>query len=141
MTKAGFGFVTAGVFVYFLASQIQIGWLYLFDAIIWSLLVISIILPRYSLKPLQVEQQVQYLNSTSGHSQLDGPLEDETIEVRLKVTNRGRLTRYLIKVVEESPFAEPERQHQAFLLTSLKPKSTVVFSYTASCYYRGYYTA
>ncbi len=88
-----------------------------------------------------MERQVLMPSFTLHQSQLGGPREDETIEVRLKVTNRGRLTRYLIKVVEESPFAEPERQHRAFLLTSLKPKSTVVFSYTATCYYRGYYAA
>jgi len=35
MTKAGIGFIIAGVLVYFLASQAQIGWLYLFDAIIF----------------------------------------------------------------------------------------------------------
>ncbi|MCK5319392.1 MAG: DUF58 domain-containing protein, partial [Anaerolineales bacterium] len=141
MTKTGFGFIIAGLLVYLLASQTQIGWLYLFDAIIWSLLVLSAILPWWSLRTLQMERQVLMPSFTLHQSQLGGPREDETIEVRLKVTNRGRLTRYLIKVVEESPFAEPERQHRAFLLTSLKPKSTVVFSYTATCYYRGYYTA
>jgi uncharacterized protein (DUF58 family) len=141
MTKTGFGFIIAGLLVYLLASQTQIGWLYLFDAIIWSLLVLSAMLPRWSLRTLQMERQVLIPGFTLHQSQLGGPREDETIEVRLKVINRGRLTRYLIKVVEESPFAEPEKQHRAFLLTSLKPKATVVFSYTATCYYRGYYAA
>ena len=58
MTKAGFGFIIVGVAVYLVASQTQVGWLYLFDAIIWSLLVLSAILPRHSLKSLQVEQQI-----------------------------------------------------------------------------------
>lgn len=141
MTKTGFGFIIAGLLVYLLASQTQIGWLYLFDATIWSLLILSAILPWWSLRTLHVERQVLMPSFTLHQSQLGGPREDETIEVRLKVTNRGRLTRYLIKVVEESPFDEPERQHRAFLLTSLKPKSTIVFSYTATCYYRGYYAA
>ena len=137
MTKAGFGFIIAGLFVYMLASQTQIGWLYLFDAIIWSLLVLSAILPWWSLRTLEVERQVLLPGSTLDQSQLAGPREDDTFEVRIKVTNGGRLTRYLIKVVEECPYDEPEKQHRAFFLTSLKPKSTTVFSYTAMGYQRG----
>ncbi len=40
MTKAGDGFIVAGGLIYIVASQTQIGWLYLLDAIIWSLLVL-----------------------------------------------------------------------------------------------------
>ncbi len=141
MTKAGFGFIVAGGFVYLLASQTQIGWLYLFDAIIWSLLVLSAILPWWSLRSLQVERQVLLPSPILHQSQLGGPLEDETIEVKLKVTNNGRLARYFIKVLEDCPFDEPEKQHRAFFLTSINPGSTMVFSYTAACYRRGYYTS
>jgi uncharacterized protein (DUF58 family) len=141
MTKTAFGFIFAGLMVYLLASQTQIGWLYLFDAIIWSLLALSAILPRWSLRTLRVERQVLLPSSTFYQSQLGGPQEDETFEVRLKVTNGGRFTRYLIKIVEESPFDEPEKQHRAFLLTSIKPKSAIVVSYTATGYYRGHYPA
>jgi uncharacterized protein (DUF58 family) len=141
MTKTGFGFIITGLLVYLLASQTQIGWLYLFDAIIWSLLILSAIIPWWSLRTLSVERQALIPGFTFQQSQLNGPKEDETIEVRLKVTNRGRLTRYFIRVLEESPFDEPERQHRAFLLTSIKPKSTIVFSYTATCHHRGYYAS
>ncbi|MFQ6122111.1 MAG: DUF58 domain-containing protein [Dehalococcoidales bacterium] len=139
MTKAGFGFIVAGGVVYFLAGQTQIGWLYLFDAIIWSLLVLSAILPWFSLKSLQVERRV--LLPTSAHSQLGGPLEDETVEVELKVTNSGRLARHFIKVLEDCPFEQPKKRRRTFLVTSLKPRSTTVFSYTATGYRRGYYAS
>ena len=141
MTKAGFGFIIAGGFVYLLASQTQIGWLYLFDAIIWSLLVLSVILPKWSLRSLQVEQQVLLPSSTLRQSILGGPLEDDTVEVQLKVTNNGRLAKHFIKVSADCPFAQPDKRRRAFLLTSLSPKSTTVFSYTATCYQRGYYTS
>jgi len=87
MTKAGFGFIVAGGFIYVVASQTQIGWLYLFDAIIWSLLVLSAILPWYSLKSLQVECQILLTSSILRQPPLGGPLEDEPVEVKLKVTN------------------------------------------------------
>jgi len=141
MTKAGFGFIVAGGFVYLVASQTQIGWLYLFDAIIWSLLVLSAILPWHSLRSLQVEHQVLLPTSTLRQPPLAGPLEDETVEVKLKVTNNGRLARYFIKVLADCPFEQPEEQQKAFLLASLNPGSTTVFSYTATCYRRGHYTS
>ncbi len=139
MTKAGFGFIAAGGLIYIVASQTQIGWLYLFDAIIWSLLLLSAILPWYSLKSLQVERQVLLPTSTLRQPQLGGPLEDDAVEVKLKVTNNGRLARHFIKVLEDCPFTQPQEQHRAFLLASLNPRSMTAFSYTATCYRRGYY--
>ena len=141
MTKAGFGFIAAGGFIYLLASQSQIGWLYLFDAIIWSLLVLSAILPWYSLRSLQVERQVLLSTPVLRQPPLAGPLEDETVEVKLKVANSGRLARHFIRVSEDCPFEQPEKRHRSFLLASLNPKSTTVFSYTATCYQRGHYTS
>ncbi|MFC1962897.1 DUF58 domain-containing protein [Chloroflexota bacterium] len=141
MTKAGYGFIVAGGLSYLVASQTQIGWLYLFDAIIWSLLVLSAVLPWYSLKSLQVEHQLLLPASSLSQPPLDGPLEDETVEVRVKVTNKGRLAKHFIKVLIDCPFEQPEEQHRAFLLTSLNPRSTTVFSYMATCYRRGHYTS
>ena len=141
MTKAGFGFIAAGVLVYFLASQTQIGWLYLFDAIIWTILALSAILSWRSLKSLEIERQVLLSASTLRQSQLSGPLEDEKVEVKLKITNKGRLSRHFIKVLEDCPFDQPERRHRAFFVTNLAPRSMTAFSYTATCYQRGYYTS
>ena len=111
MTKAGVGFIVAGGLIYIVASQTQIGWLYLLDAIIWSLLVLSAILPWHSLKSLQVEHQVLLPTSTLRQPPLAGPLEDETVEVKLKVTNNGRLARHFIKVLADCPFEQPEKRH------------------------------
>jgi uncharacterized protein (DUF58 family) len=137
MTKAGAAFIMAGVFVYFLASQGQIGWLYLFDAIIWALLVLSAALSWYSLKSLRVERQM--LLPGAARWQIISPLEDDKIEVKLKLSNSGRLTKYFIKVLEDCPYDQPEQRHRAFLVAILGAKSATAFSYTATCYKRGYY--
>ena len=141
MTKAGVGFIVAGGLVYLVASQTQIGWLYLFDAIIWSLLVLSAVLPWYSLKSLQVEQQIILPPFAFHQPPLGGPLEDETVEVKLRVTNSGRLARHFITMLADCPFEQPEKRQRTFLLTSLKSRSATVCSYTATCYRRGYYTS
>ncbi len=141
MTKSGLSFILIGVFTYFLASQTQIGWLYLFDAIIWSLLLLSAILPWYSLKSLKVERRILLSTPSPGQWQLGGPLEDETVEVRLKVTNSGRFSRDLIRVREDCPFEEPGKRQKSFFIASLGPKSSTSFSYHARCHKRGYYAA
>ncbi len=141
MTKAGFGFIIAGLTVYLVASQTQVGWLYLFDATIWSLLVISAILPRHSLRSLQVEQQILLPAPNLRQLPLAGPLEDESIEIKLKVSNRGRLARHFISLQADCPFEQPEKRRKNFLLTALNPGSTTVFSYTGVCHRRGHYAS
>ncbi|MBI4187767.1 MAG: DUF58 domain-containing protein [Chloroflexi bacterium] len=139
MTKTGFGFIFGGVFLYFLASQSQIGWLYLFDAIIWSALVLSVIIDWYSLSSLKVERQVLRARRPLHRSELSGPVEDDTVEVKLKVTNSGRLSRYFIKILEDCPFDQPGKPPRAFILNKIGPRSVTAFSYTAVCYQRGHY--
>jgi len=131
--------VISGLIIYFLAVQSQIGWLYLFDAIIWSLLILSIVMSWHSLRSLQVEREV--LLPRSSQWQLGGPMEDGTVEVRLKITNRGRLARHFIKLVEDCPFDHPDKRRKAFLIASIKPRATTSFTYQATCYRRGYYPA
>ena len=79
MTKAGVGFIIGGVVVYILGSQTQVGWLYLFDAMIWSVLALSFFLTRWSLGPLRIERQA--LVSRSQDSRLDPatPVEGGTV--------------------------------------------------------------
>lgn len=139
MTKDGAGFIVAGVVVYILGSETQVGWLYLFDAIIWAIVLLSLFVPWWSLKSLRVERQVWLPRATNGSDDPVTPVEDGTVDVRVKVSNRGWLARYLIRVVETCPVDDPSNGPRAFVLSSLKPRSTVDFTYTPVCYRRGRY--
>ena len=139
MTKVGVAFIISGLFIYFLASQTQVGWVYLFDAIIWSLLVVAAVVPRVGLMSLKVERQV--LLSRVTQAGLSGPLEDEEVEFKITVTNSGRFARHFIQVLENCPFAPPEKQQRRFFIPRLEPKSSISFYYNTLCYARGYYTS
>ncbi|MFC1921504.1 DUF58 domain-containing protein [Chloroflexota bacterium] len=139
MTRTGIGFIVAGVVVYFIASQSQVNWLYLFDAIIWSLLLLSAVLTRYDLRSLQVEQQILLPASAAGTLMLGGPVEDETVDVKLTVRNKGRLARHFISLQADCPFEQPENNRKDFILTTLRSRSSLTFSYNAVCYRRGHY--
>ncbi len=138
MTRTGFGFIAAGVFIYFVATQTQIGWLYLLDAVIWSLLVLSAVLPWFSLRSLEIEREI-ILPAQGFSSNLGGPVEDETVGLRLKLTNRGRVSKYFVTVVEDCPFEQAAKRRRTFFLPCLRPGSTTSFSYVATGYRRGYY--
>ena len=141
MTKAGVGSIAGGVVVYLLAGQTQIGWLYLFDAVIWSLVLLSAIIPWWSLKPLRIKRRVRVHHPSKGRLEQAVPTEDDTVEIELRVENRGRLARYFVKVLEECPLEEPGKGSRTFLLPTVKPGSDLAFSYTATCYKRGRYAS
>jgi uncharacterized protein (DUF58 family) len=93
----------------------------------------------HSLRSLYVEREV--LLPRFSQWQLGGLVEDETVEVRLRITNRGRLARHFIKLIEDCPFDHPDKRQKAFLIASIKPRTTTSFTYQAACYRRGYYPA
>ncbi len=139
MTRTGIGYIVAGVVVYLVASQSQVNWLYLFDAIIWSLILLSAVLARYDLGSLHIEQRVLTPNSTADNMLPGGAVEDETVDIRITIKNRGVLARHFISIQADCPFEEPENRVKDFLIATLRSKSSVTFSYSASCYHRGHY--
>ena len=141
MTRAGFAFILGGVVLYVLAGETQIGWFYLVDAMIWALVAISIAAPWWTLRTLHVDRQVWLPMSRSPDNPYRGatPREDDAVEVRVKVENRGRLARHFIKVSENCPMEAPGQATRAFLLSTVEAGMTVDFSYVATCYWRGRY--
>lgn len=139
MTKAGLGFIVAGVVMYLLGAQVHIGWFYFFAAAIWSLVILSAFLPWWSLRPLHVELQIWPMDSVNGVQEPATPVEDDVLKARLTVSNQGRLPRGLIRVVETFPIDDPSEGNRTFLLSGIKAKGTVVFSHVVRCYRRGRY--
>ena len=138
MTRAGFALILGGLVLYVLAGETQIGWFYLIDAMIWGLVALSIALPWWTLRTLRVDRRVG-LPRSRNPDQAATPREDHTVEVRLRVGNRGRLARHFIKVLEDCPMEAPGRRTRAFMLSTVGAADAVGFSYTATCYRRGRY--
>ena len=108
---------------------------------IWSVVLLSALFSRWSLRSLKVERRVVLPHSANWQQDLATPTEGATVEVRLRVRNLGRLARYLIRVVEDCPLDEPSNRPRVFLVPTVKARSEVAFSYTATCYRRGRYTS
>ena len=141
MTRAGFAFILGGLVLYVLAGETQIGWFYLVDAMIWGLVAVSVAAPWWTLRTLKVDRHVWLPVSGNPDTQDLGatPREDEQVEIRLRVGNRGRLARHFITVSESCPMEAPGQETRAFLLSSVEAGKSVDFTYTATCYRRGRY--
>ena len=122
MTKAGVGFIIGGVVVYVLGSQTQVGWLYLFDAMIWSVLALSFFLTRWSLGPLRIERQA--LVSRSQDSRLDPatPVEGGTVE---QVEGNTAVAGSANDLIDHIAVAATD-QKQAAKRPALLPKTSVI---------------
>ena len=108
---------------------------------IWSLLALSVLYSWWSLSSLDVERRVWLPRSAASIPDLAEPTEDGVVEVRIRVHNRGRLPRFLVKVVEDTPLDAPSLRPRTFLVAAVGPGSSAAFSYNAVCFRRGRYTS
>ncbi|MBI4201604.1 MAG: DUF58 domain-containing protein, partial [Chloroflexi bacterium] len=124
-----------------LAVQTQIGWLYLFDAGVWAMVVVSVLLPWWSLKSLRVKAgfHVPQPSSRTGPKVGPGPGENETLQISVQVENGGLLPRGLVGLTVDCPFEEPSRRRRVFFLPALPGHSSVPVNWDAVCFRRGYY--
>ena len=73
--------IMIGLFLFFAATNVQSGWLYVMDALIWSLLFFSVALPFWQMRRLEI---------TRHHPSI--VYEEEPFEISLKIENNGRRT-------------------------------------------------
>jgi uncharacterized protein (DUF58 family) len=118
------------IFLLFVASNTQAGWLYLLNSVLLGTLLAGFIISRLSLLSLKVEREIPPL-----------ACEDETVRVTLKITNKSRLARYSFLVEEHFPADTPDllKNGRQFLIERLPGLSGDRISYEAACYKRGIY--
>ena len=88
ITAKGIGFLVAAIILYLLARLTQVGWLYLVDAVLWGLIILSAAVPWLSTAFLAAQRRVE---SPSPSKDYPGPVEGEPLESTLTLHNRGRL--------------------------------------------------
>ena len=88
------GWVMAGLAAFFFAAatNTMAGWLYAISGIMLALLLVSIVLPRRSLRSLQVQRQPIQPVSVG-----------DTVLIDLEIANSGRRAQSLIQVVDQVP--------------------------------------
>lgn len=111
-------------FLFFAATNIQGGWLYLVDAFLWSGIILAFAIPFFQLRKLKFERT---------HAPVC--FVDETIEVTVKITNQGWLATSFLNIQDLVPshFLHPNTQIEwpeaSGFLVSLAPKDSFTFTY------------
>lgn len=131
-TSRGLGFGILVVALYLFAGQTQIGWLYVMVAMGLAWLVLSLVVPLWAISALRIERAV-----TAPAGGL--PVEDEPVEVRLRVDNTGQTTRRFVRLIDRCPLDAPDRPARTLVAARLPAGRTTDLTYQVTGYLRGVY--
>ena len=128
-----------GTVLYGLAWYMQIGWFYVADALIWSILLVNIPLPWLNLRGLTARRlpPAHISQNSPGHT---GIFEDDLVTLGVRVRNRSILPGFLILLQEHCPLADIDDRQRECIMTVVGPKSSITTRHDISCYRRGVYT-
>lgn len=134
ITTKGAGFLAVAILIFLAGRMTLVGWLYLVDAVLWGILILSAIIPWLSIPFLAVERRVHRTASTA-----DGPGPAEGDEVRIEITVRNRtfVPRFLFTLFYENPLADPLFHLQRFFVAQLPGSRRITLETTIEAYKRG----
>ena len=91
----GIGMVVVAVIIFLLGGFTGVGWLLVFDAMLWGTIVVSALIPWLAVGRLDVRRRMM------PRSEQDylGPTVDEDVDIEVSVQNRGRLPAVFITVL------------------------------------------
>ena len=130
----GILFVTSAVFAFLLARLTQVGWLYLFDAMLWGAVLVSVVLPWLAVPSLSVRRRV-LRGVASGPA--PSPSEGETVQVEVALNNGRAWPRYLLTLKYHCPLADPEHSETELYVPRLDTGPPALLTSAAECHRRG----
>jgi uncharacterized protein (DUF58 family) len=121
ITRKGVGLITVAIAVFFLASTTRVGWVHLADAVLWGVILLSLLTPWVSMPGMGVARTV----SSTGEGEI-GPTEGDDVPVSIELRNRWWLPRFLVSVSYPVEVSDAERIRKSVFLWS-PPRSTASF--------------
>ena len=134
ITTKGAGFLAVAILVFLAGRMTLVGWLYLVDAVLWGILILSAVIPWLSIPFLAAERQVHRKSSTAGRP---GPAEGDEVRIELTVRNRTFVPRFLFTLFYENPLADPQFHLKRFFVAQLPGSSRITLESTIEAYQRG----
>ncbi len=87
-TGRGIGLILAAVVVFILVNVTRVGWLLLFDSVLWGVIVVSAVMPWLAMGRLNIRRRVIGWN---GDESLPGPEEGEPVKFGFDLRNESWL--------------------------------------------------
>jgi uncharacterized protein (DUF58 family) len=120
--------IIIGLFLFFVATNVQAGWLFIVIALIVSVMITGCISSIINTKKLAIERIFEEINS-----------EDNTVTVNLKVSNRGRIPKFMIQVQDTFPTLYPNEKNPVLMINYIPSGGHACVSYKRKAYKRGVY--
>ena len=134
ITRRGVGLAATAIFTFLLARLTQVGWLYLLDAMLWGILLFSLVLPWLFAASLTVHRR---LARREGRAGAPGPSEGEVVQLELGLENGKPWPRYFLSASYLCSLASPDESDQRFFVPRLAGGSTVSVVSSVRCHRRG----
>ena len=133
----GVAIVLTAIFTFVLARLTQVGWLYLLDAVLWGVLMLSFVLPWLSVMSLRAQRRLVRPNGRQG---CPSPTEGEKVMVDLQLENPRFWPRYMVSASYSCPLSDTAEPWTRFYVPRLNGSDTTTLSNSVECYRRGSYS-
>src|SRR5918996_6252414 len=133
ITGKGVGFLIVAILVFLLARLTQVGWLYLMDAVLWGIVLLSAVLPWLGVAFLEARRRVEHGGAAEGRN---GPTEGEPVQIELSLQNRAFWPRFFLSVSYECSLADPERRWPRLFIGKLAGSNQFSMSSQVAAYQR-----
>ncbi len=133
ITFRGGVLAVAAVFTFLLAWLTHVGWLYLLDAMLWGVLILSVAVPNLMVMSLSARRRITRHETTGSL----GPSEGEAVRVELFMENGKSWPRYLLSISYLCPLAGPDDAQQRYFVTTMAARGPTILPSTVQCYRRG----
>ena len=134
ITPRGAALVVVAIALFVLAGATRVGWLLLFDAVLWGILVLSAVMPWIAVGRLDVRRRVL---GWAGRADDPSPMEGDLVEFELLVHNKGLLTCIFVSVAYNLVGRVAQPYREKLFLAWLGPRQTTTAGTRATFDRRG----
>ena len=134
ITGKGAGFLAAALALFVLGRLTQVGWLYLVDAVLWGIILVSAGVPWLNVFPPRALRWVEVPDSSGGPP---SPTEGDRVSLRITLRNPTFWPRYVIGLFYDYPLQGPGASVQRFFITGLAGFGQVSVLSNVAAYQRG----
>lgn len=134
ITAKGTGFLAVAAIAFLAGRTTLVGWLYLVDAVLWGIILVSASLPWLAVLFLDAQRRVD--RPKAGPLGI-GPFEGDTLLVEVSLRNHTFVPRFLFSLFYDCPLAEPGSRLIRFFVAHLPSSGRVSLETTVETYKRG----
>jgi uncharacterized protein (DUF58 family) len=134
ITSKGVGFLVAALVLFLLARLTQVGWLYLVDAVLWGIILLSAVFPWVGVAFLAAQRSLERPDAKQGRAE---PAEGDPVRIKVTVRPRAPWPSYVLSLFYDCPLTAPGARLHRFFVTVVSKSKKVSMVSTFEAYQRG----